>query len=215
MPRITVDISDATLAQIDAEVKLQKVSRSKWAANAIDAYLQQERITSDAEVHQLKERVMQLQQQLDAKNNEIDTLQHRSELMHTDADVMQETHQLKDLLEAKDKELTSLKTEDEKKWRETSQLRSEASQLKREIESARAKIDQLQRELDTRRSEAEQARSAAESMRNERDRLSDTLRIKDDDVAWLRGHVAQLTQQLALPPSQEEAKAKHWYQFWK
>jgi Small-conductance mechanosensitive channel len=215
MPRITVDISDATLAQIDAEVKLQKVSRSKWAATAIDAYLQQERITSDAEVHQLEERVMQLQQQLDAKNNEIDTLQHRSELMHTDADVMQETHQLKDLLEAKDKELTSLKTEDEKKWRETSQLRSEASQLKREIESTRAKIDQLQRELDTRRSEAEQARSAAESMRNERDRLSDALRIKDDDVAWLRGHVAQLTQQLALPPSQEEAKKKGWWRFWK
>ena len=215
MPRITVDISDATLAQIDAEVKLQKVSRSKWAATAIDAHLQQERITSDAEVHQLEERVMQLQQQLDAKNNEIDTLQHRSELMHTDADVMQETHQLKDLLEAKDKELTSLKTEDEKKWRETSQLRSEASQLKREIESTRAKIDQLQRELDTRRSEAEQARSAAESMRNERDRLSDALRIKDDDVAWLRGHVAQLTQQLALPPSQEEAKKRGWWRFWK
>ena len=215
MPRITVDISDATLAQIDAEVKLQKVSRSKWAATAIDAYLQQERITSDAEVHQLEERVMQLQQQLDAKNNEIDTLQHRSELMHTDADVMQEAHQLKDLLAAKDKELTLLKTEDEKKWRETSQLRSEASQLKREIESTRAKIDQLQRELDTRRSEAEQARSAAESMRNERDRLSDALRIKDDDVAWLRGHVAQLTQQLALPPSQEEAKKKGWWRFWK
>ena len=215
MPRITVDISDATLAQIDAEVKLQKVSRSKWAATAIDAYLQQERITSDAEVHQIEERVMQLQQQLDAKNNEIDTLQHRSELMHTDADVMQEAHQLKDLLAVKDKELTLLKTEDEKKWRETSQLRSEASQLKREIESTRAKIDQLQRELDTRRSEAEQARSAAESMRNERDRLSDALRIKDDDVAWLRGHVAQLTQQLALPPSQEEAKKKGWWRFWK
>jgi len=35
------------------------------------------------------------------------------------------------------------------------------------------------------------------------------------NVAWLRSHVAQLTQQLALPPSHEELKAKKWYQFWK
>jgi hypothetical protein len=42
--------------------------------------------------------------------------------------------------------------------------------------------------------------------------------MKDDDIAWLRGHVAQLTQtvsQLSLPPSQEEAKKRGWWQFWK
>jgi hypothetical protein len=55
----------------------------------------------------------------------------------------------------------------------------------------------------------------AKRLKNERDRLTDALRIKDDDVAWLRGHVAQLTQQLALPPSQKVAKAKHWWRFWK
>jgi hypothetical protein len=44
------------------------------------------------------------------------------------------------------------------------------------------------------------------------------LKAKEDAIAFLRGHVAQLTQsisQLALPPSQEEARAKHWYQFWR
>jgi len=38
------------------------------------------------------------------------------------------------------------------------------------------------------------------------------------DIDFLRGHVAQLTQsisQLALPPSQEEARAKSWWQFWR
>jgi hypothetical protein len=37
-------------------------------------------------------------------------------------------------------------------------------------------------------------------------------------VCGVCGHVAQLTQsisQLALPPSQEEAKKKGWWQFWK
>jgi metal-responsive CopG/Arc/MetJ family transcriptional regulator len=48
--------------------------------------------------------------------------------------------------------------------------------------------------------------------------LEATLKAKEDEISFLRGHVAQLTQsisQLALPPSQEEAMAKHWYQFWK
>jgi len=38
------------------------------------------------------------------------------------------------------------------------------------------------------------------------------------NISFLRRHVAQLTQsisQLALPPSQEEAKKKGWWRFWK
>jgi hypothetical protein len=37
-------------------------------------------------------------------------------------------------------------------------------------------------------------------------------------ISFLQAHTAQLTQsisQLALPPSQEEAKTKGWWQFWK
>jgi hypothetical protein len=48
--------------------------------------------------------------------------------------------------------------------------------------------------------------------------LESALKSKDGEVSFLRAHVAQLTKsisQLALPPSQEEARAKHWYQFWK
>ena len=53
------------------------------------------------------------------------------------------------------------------------------------------------------------------TFRAEKDKLQEAMRVRDDDVAWLRGHVAQLTQQLALPPSQEEAKTKHWWRFWR
>jgi chromosome segregation ATPase len=232
MPRITVDVSDATLAHIDAEVELQKVSRSKWAATAIDAYLHQKCITNDANVHQLKEKVMQLQQQRDARKAEI-------EKYGTDAEMMQRVHQLEDEvmqlqkeldakttdlnaqtsnIQVKEEELKRLKTDAELKWRETSQLRSEISQAKRELENTRSKIDQLQTELDKRRTEAEQARSEAESLRRDQDHYKDTLAIKDKQIGFLEGHVAQLTQsisQLSLKPGEEEIKKKGWWQFWR
>ena len=48
MARITVDVPDSVLQQIDAEAKQINASRSKWAATAIDAYLHQKCITSNA-----------------------------------------------------------------------------------------------------------------------------------------------------------------------
>jgi hypothetical protein len=72
MPRITVDIPDADLIGIDVEAKQQSISRSKWAAKAIDAYLHQKCSISDADVMQLKDQMMQLQKLLDAKTQESD-----------------------------------------------------------------------------------------------------------------------------------------------
>jgi len=217
MPRITVDISDAILSQIDAEVGQQKVSRSKWAANAIESYLHQKCITSDADMHQLEKKVMQLQEQLDAKTREIDTLNQKEEHVQTDAGVMQEVHQLKDQLEAKEMELTVLKTEDEKKWRETSQLRSETSQAKRELESTRAKIDQLQIELEKKRIETEQARSEADALKLAQAHFQETINLRDQHISFLESTVHQALEKLprALPPSEEEAKKKGWWQFWR
>jgi hypothetical protein len=44
-----------------------------------------------------------------------------------------------------------------------------------------------------------------------------TLSLKDEEIAFLRGHLSQLSEKIpkALPPSQEEAKKKGWWQFWK
>jgi chromosome segregation ATPase len=232
MPRITVDISDAVLSKIDAEAEKQKVSRSKWAASAIDAYLKQKDSKSDAQVHQLETRVMQLQQELDAKDAEKDT--HRA-----DADMMQRVHQLEaqvmqlqaqlaaktsdleaqtaDLL-VKEEELKKLKTDNELKWRETSQLRSEISQFKRELESTHSKIEKLQAELDNKRTEAERAHIETETLRRDQDHYKDTLAIKDKQIGFLEGHIAQLTQsisQLSLKPGEEEIKKKGWWQFWR
>ena len=58
----------------------------------------------------------------------------------------------------------------------------------------------------------------------ERDHLQDELqhqgeiiKLKDDEITFLRGHLSQISEKLpkALPPSQEEAKKKGWWQFWR
>jgi hypothetical protein len=49
------------------------------------------------------------------------------------------------------------------------------------------------------------------------------MKAKDSEVSFLRGHVAQLSQNISqiseklpqLPPSQEEAKKKGWWKFWR
>jgi hypothetical protein len=46
--------------------------------------------------------------------------------------------------------------------------------------------------------------------------LREAARVKDDEVAFLRSHVAQLTQsisQFALKPGKEEIKKKGWWHF--
>jgi len=42
-------------------------------------------------------------------------------------------------------------------------------------------------------------------------------KAKDEEISFLRGYLSQLSERLTpqLPPSEDEAKSKHWYQFWK
>jgi chromosome segregation ATPase len=127
------------------------------------------------------------------------------------------TNSKEDLTRAKE-DLSQLKADAELKWRETNQLRSEINQAKRELETSRSKIEQLQTDIDTKRDEAYQACNEAESLRRDQDHYKDTLAMKDKQIGFLEGHVAQLTQsisQFALNPGEEEIKKKGWWKFWK
>jgi metal-responsive CopG/Arc/MetJ family transcriptional regulator len=45
-----------------------------------------------------------------------------------------------------------------------------------------------------------------------------TLKAKEDEISFLRGHISQLTQsisQFALKPGEEEIKKNGWWKFWK
>ena len=82
----------------------------------------------------------------------------------------------------------------------------------------RSKADHLQAELDKKKDEAEKVNDEAESLRLHQDHYKSTIEMKDKQINFLEGHVAQLTQsisQLSLKPSEEEIKKKGWWQFWK
>jgi chromosome segregation ATPase len=139
------------------------------------------------------------------------------EITHIKQLLLVKEHEGEALAKAKE-DLSQLKADAELKWRETNQLRSEINQAKRELETSRGKIEQLQTEIEKKRDEAYQACNEAESLRRDQDHYKDTLAMKDKQIGFLEGHVSQLTQsisQFALPPSQEEAKAKHWWRFWR
>jgi len=115
----------------------------------------------------------------------------------------------------KDRDLA--RSESDQRWKESNQIKSELNQHKRELEAARSREDQFRSEVEQARSEKDQASIEAVGLRRDLEHYKDTLRLKDDEIAFLRAHLSQISEKItpALPPSQEEAKAKHWWRFWK
>jgi chromosome segregation ATPase len=115
------------------------------------------------------------------------------------------------------KDRDQARSESDQRWKEANQIKSELNQHKRELEAGRSREDQLRSEVEQARSEKDQASIEAVGLRRDLEHYKDTLRLKDDEIAFLRGHLSQLSEKItpALPPGQEEARSKHWYQFWK
>ncbi len=125
---------------------------------------------------------------------------------------------LKRELESLRSERDSLKKEVDEKWGENRKLRSETETQKKAIDSLTIKLDQATIKNDSLTSEGYQKKIEFDSLQKDLTHALDTIKQKDETVAFLQGHVAQLTQsisQLSLPPSQEEARAKSWWRFWK
>jgi chromosome segregation ATPase len=203
--RVYAVVREEIVHLVDDRAKVMGITRSLWISKAIESYLHpqgDDRITrGDDGIISGDDKITQ----------EVTTL--KAQL----AETMVEADHLRGDLQVKEGDLSRLKTDAELKWRETSQLRSEVSQARRELESTRAKIDHLQTELDKKRTEIEQARIEAEALRHDQDHYKSTLELKDKQIGFLEGHVAQLTQsisQLALKPGEEEIKKKGWWRFW-
>jgi len=192
---------------------------------------------SEVEVMRLKQELSKLTNQIAEKNNTIES--NSSDVMRLEEDVkriradLEQAHvdnaQLKlQIDQAADlkNELDKLKTrynqslsEATQRWEELKGYKSEVAKLKKLLEESQVTNQHLQADLLNRQSETDQLAKTKEELaatKMEADKLKEAIRVRDDDVAWLRGHVAQLTQQLALPPSEEEAKKKGWtWRFWK
>ena len=121
-------------------------------------------------------------------------------------------------LEDMHRELHQLRTDKEESWRQITHLKRTEEKARTESTQAQARAEKLQGDLELAHKDLTGAREELAGIRVEADKLREAMRVRDDEVAFLRGHVSQLTQtvsQLALPPSQEEAKKKGWWRFWK
>ena len=114
-------------------------------------------------------------------------------------------------------ERDQIRSEYDLRWKDLQQLRSELNQAKRDLEAARSREDQLRSERDLARSDKDQASIELVTLRRDLEHHKQTLSLKDEEISFLRGHVSQISEKLpkALPPSEEEAKKKGWWQFWK
>ena len=119
-----------------------------------------------------------------------------------------ELDSLREDLDSLSSKCDSLKSALDEKWAEIRQLRSELESQKEVIDSLTIKTDSLGSERDS-------AKIESDSLRNEMKHFNDTMKLKDDEIAFLRAHVHQLSDKLpkALPEFTEEQK-KHWWHFW-
>ncbi len=236
MQRIHAPVDAPTLAQIEEEVKKKGLSsRAQWLCFAIDYYLR----LRGADPSEMAQEMAQLRTTIESLRREnqqlkevsCDVEQLRSKLAQMEAHEAQVEAQLqkarldaagnadlKDELERQKAQYSQSLTEATQRWEELKGIRSENTKLKKRLEESQATIQHLKDDLLNRQSETDELAKTREELavtRTERDKLQQSLTVRDEDVAWLRGHVAQLTQQLALPPSQEEARARSWWRFWR
>ena len=95
--------------------------------------------------------------------------------------------------------------------RKIAKLENRLLEKDKAIESKANEVMQADEKLNQAYAESNQARQEVA-------KFESALKSKEDEISFLRGHVSQLTQsisQFALPPSQEEAKKKGWWKFWK
>jgi chromosome segregation ATPase len=242
MGRVTVHVADSVLSALDEQAHNKSISRSQAVSEAIEfsisgnnqAILEAHNKLSEAhnKLSASEEEVMRLGKELSNINNRLaekdKSLESSStEIMRLKEDVkrivmlQEEAEHNKDNFDELKSKYDQLASENTSRWEETKVLKNENTKLKKLLEESQVTIQHLKDELLNRQSETDQLAKTREELAvttAKRDDLQGALKVRDDDIAYFKSHISQLTQtisQLSLPPSEEEAKAKHWYQFWK
>jgi len=201
--RIYAPLDDPAVEELDQIAKMKGISRAQLIINAVDAYLHQPEPST--------EELDQLRIELDQANSKLGRVKRE---MDQASDLKTELEQLK----AKYNQST---TEISQRWEETKILKKELDKLKKDLDEARSVNQKLKDDLLKRQSETDLLAATREELiaaTTARDKLQEALKVRDDEIAFLRGHVAQLTQsisQLSLKPGEEEIKKRGWWQFWR
>ncbi len=218
--RVYAPIEDQALEELDQAASKMGISRAQLLIKAVDFYLHHPEPSTD-ELDQLRIKLdhkeAELDQQrikLDQVGSEMDQLKIKLDQSNTEtADLKGELEQLKTKYNQSISDATQ-------RWEEMKGNRKEIDRLKKELEEARSANQKLKDEILGKHSEMDQLSNIKEELavtRVEANKLQEAMKIKDEEVAFLRSHIAQLTQsisQLSLKPGEEEIKKKGWWRFW-
>jgi chromosome segregation ATPase len=219
--RVYAPLEDQVVSELDQVAEQRGISRAQLIIKAIDAYLHQPEPSTDEldqtriKLDQANSKLDQLRITLDQKNSELDQLRITLEQPSTEAsNFKNELEQLKTKYDQSLVEATG-------RWEELKGYKSEVTKQKKLLEESQATIQHLKDDLLKRQSETDQLDKTREELavaRMEANNLRETISLRNQDVSFLQGHVAQLTQsisQFALKPGEEEIKKKGWWQFWR
>lgn len=107
---------------------------------------------------------------------------------------------------------------------ELNKSQTEVMQLKRKISKLENQITEKDKAIETKAKEVMQIQGKVNqtyadlnNAKMDAAKFEMAFKSKDDEINFLRSHLSQLSEKLpkALPPSEEEAKKKGWWQFWK
>ena len=236
---MSVSVPDSTMGAIDAEIKRLGVSRSHFVAEAIDFYIgpgrnlqnkidrlsdelmikTEETKSLSNKVLQLEERIPTIESQSRMKDYDINRINNElAQKTNENKSLSEKVLQLEDSVPTIEYKLAEAKKELDSKsvevFQKDKKIHTLENQIKERDEITKSKVSELE-QINAQIDQLEKQFNEAERLK---EKLGSALQAKEDEVSFLRGHVSQLTQtvsQLALPPSQEEAKAKSWWRFWR
>ena len=127
-----------------------------------------------------------------------------------------EVDQLKSELNQAISERDLARLECDKKSDEIKNINLEISQRNDDLENAKSSIDKLAIDQNHLRSEILSIKEENERLQRDLEHSSDTIKQKNEEVAFLRNHTHQLAERIisALPSGKNERKAKEWWKFW-
>jgi chromosome segregation ATPase len=226
--RVYAPLDDQAVIELDQVATKRGISRAQLIINAINSYLHQPEPST--------EELDKLRISLDQKDSELDQMKIKLDQANTEMDQLKlQLDQTKIKMDQSNTEASNIKGELEQlrtkynqttsdatqRWEELKSYKGEITKLKKLLEESQATNLHLKDDLLKMQSDTDQIAKTREELavaRMEADKLQEAISLRNQDVSFLQGHVAQLTQsisQLSLKPSEEEIKAKHWYQFWK
>jgi chromosome segregation ATPase len=196
MQKMSVSVPDSTMNGIDAEVNHRGGSRSHFVADAIDFYIGTGR-NLENEINRLNEELM------------IKTAEAKS--------LSEKVLQLEESIPTIENQLAEAHKELNSKTAEVFQKDKKIRTMENQIVELQKKIESLSKEVLLAKEDGMKAREELEKTRSEVAKYEMAIQLKDKQISFLESTVHQALEKITpqLPPSQEEAKKKGWWKFWK